>query len=444
MPRKRAPASPFPMEVGVAPYAVSVIERSDKQGMVYLRWWKPSKNNHGWQSLKFRLAGRPAEEVAELAARAQAAAQQKYEELSGQRAPTRGRTARLVTLRDAWGIITDPKAGKYPQDSRYRQQLAAALTLAARVLGEDFPFVSLDMASLRSVVRRQADLTMRRGGVGWRPSEIMGTRLLTIATVLKDEGYLPESWHAPSGKAWRAELRSYIEGASKRQLPETARPRYTEEEIDRLHAAAPQVDPRFALMMALGELLRPEQVGRTWRSQISPELDRLRIEGRGKKRGQVMLLTAHERWALVRALEETGPLSYLAVQETAWREHERDYVLFPSRLQGPLTALRAIPGHVKTVNKDQVQKWVRRAEELGQVPHVNGRGWYGMRRRGTDEASEEGLSAAALQNAFGWTSPKMATDVYEDRGRKEALEGARAFREKRQRERAARAGGSEA
>ena len=51
------------------------------------------------------------------------------------------------------------------------------------------------------------------------------------------------------------------------------------------------------------------------------------------------------------------------------------------------------------------------------------------------------MSGAGLQNAFGWTSSKMATDVYEDRQRSGALEEARAFREKRGTARAARAVG---
>lgn len=444
MPRKKSPTkSLFPLEVGVAPYVVRVVERAGKWGgMVYLQWWKSAKNNHGWQSLKFRVAGRSAEEIAQLVVKAQSAAQRKYEEISGQRAPERAHVKRILTLADAWSIITDPQHGKYPKASRYRRQLADALTLAARVLGETFAWVSLDKAALRRVVRRQADLTIQRNNgkhVGFRPAQIMGTRLLTIATLLHDEGYLPEGFTVPGGKAWHAELRTYVEQSHNRQLPETARPRYVEGEIDALHAVAPQVDPRFALMIEIGELLRPEQVGRTWRSQISADLDRMRIEGRGKKRGQVMLLADVERAALRRAFDAADPLGYLADQEAAWLAHERDYVLFPSAVKRGVPA-RAIVGHSVTINKNQVQKWMRLAEELAGIPRVSGRGWYGLRRGGTDYAADEGLAGAALQNAFGWTSSKMATDVYEDRQRSGALEEAREFRAKRATARASRRG----
>lgn len=443
MPRKRpSVVSPLPLEVGVKPHLVRVVERADKGGMVYLQWWKPGRKNHGWQSLKFRLAGRAPEDVARRVVEAQAAAQRKYEELSGQRSAERAQVARILTIADAWAILTDPSTGKYPKDTRYRAQLEYALTLAARVLGEEFPFVSLDKAAFRKVVRRQADLSMRRGAVGFRAAQIVGTRILTIVTLLQEEGYLPEHYIVPGGKAWHADLRTYVEQTLNRQLPEPHRPRYAEAEIDRLHAVAPSVDPRFALMLTLGELLRAEQVGRTWRSQLVDGKDgtptRLRIEGRGKKRGQAMLLTPFDVAALARAFDPADPIGYLAEQEAAWRAHGRDYVLFPSALRGGVGKQRAIPGHTVTVNRDQPRQWLRAAEVIAEIPRVKGLGWYGLRRRGTDAAADAGLGGAALQNVGGWASSRMPTEIYEDRQRTGALEEARDFRLQRGTARAAR------
>lgn len=443
MPRKRpTPQSPLPLEVGVAPHLVRVVARADKGGMVYLQWWKPGKKNHGWQSLRFRLDGRTPADVAQRVIEAQAKAQRKYEELSGQRAPERTQATRILTIADAWAILTDPATGKYPKPSRYRDQLRAALTLAARVLGEECAWVSLDKAAFRRVVRRQADLSMRRGAVGFRAAQIVGTRLLTIVTLLQEEGYLPETYIVPGGKAWHADLRTYCEQTLNRQLPEPSRPRYAETQIDQLHAVAAQVDPRFALMLQLGEILRAEQVGRTWRSQLQDGKDgrpeRLRIEGRGKKRGQVLLLTAFDQAALARAFDPADPIGYLADQEVAWRAHGRDYVLFPSSLKGGIGQQRAIPGHSVPVNKDQPRKWLRAAEALCGIARVPGLGWYGLRRRGTDAAAESGLAGAALQNVGGWASARMPTEIYEDRQRLGALEEARDFRAGRAEQRAQR------
>ena len=454
MPRKRpAPASPFPLEVGVAPYVVRVVERGDKRGMVYLQWWKSSTNNHGWQSLRFRLAGRTPEEITQLVVTAQAAAQRKYEELSGQRAPEASERRHVLTIADAWAILTHKSTGKYPKETRYRTQLAAALALGARVLGEDFPWVSLDRTALRRVVRKQADLTIQRGKaagvafVGFRPAQIMGTRLLTIATLLRDEGYLPDTYHPPNGKGWHADLRTYIEQETNRELPPTHRPRYSEEEIDRLHLAAPKVDPRFVLLIEIGEYLRPEQVARTWRSQIRDDFSSMIIEGRGKKRGTTMHLTEYEQAALRRAMDPADPLGYLADCEAAWRTHERDYLLFPSDLHqtnrawDPTSApLRARVGWARAVERQQVNRWVARAEQLAEpsIAHVKGRNWYGLRRGGTDDARDEQLGGAELQAVFGWTDPKMADMVYEDRTRTSALEGAKTFRAERAARRAAR------
>ena len=164
MPRKRRPvASSFPLEVGVAPYVVRVVERADKAGMVYLQWWKPSRNNHGWLSLKFRCAGRTPEEIAALVITAQAKAQQKYEELSGQRAPERAATKRVITLTDAWALLTDPAQGKYPQDSRYRRQLAEALTLAAATEMDRTGKVTLKASEAKLMTGEAAVFCSERG-----------------------------------------------------------------------------------------------------------------------------------------------------------------------------------------------------------------------------------------------------------------------------------------
>jgi len=459
MPRKRAAkVSPFPLEVGVAPHVVRVVERTDKRGMVYLQWWSTASNNHRWQSLRFRLEGRAPDEITALVATAHAAAQRKYEELSGQRAPERGDARRVLTLADAWALLTHKSTGKYPKDTRYRQQIADALALAARVLGEDFPWVSLDRTALRRVVRRQADLTLQRGKalgvpfVGFRPAQIMGTRLLTVATLLRDEGYLPDTYHPPSGKGWHADLRTYIEQETNRELPPTHRPRYSEEEIDRLHVAAPLVDPRFVLLIEIGEYLRPEQVARTWRSQLEADFRAMIIEGRGKKRGVTMHLTEVEQAALRRAMDPADPFGYLADCEAAWQTHERDYLLFPSDLHQTNRAwdpagapLRARVGFARSVERQQVNRWMARAEQLAEPPiaHLKGRNWYGLRRGGTDDARDEQLGGAELQAVFGWTDPKMADQVYEDRTRTSALEGAKTFRAARAARRAARLTGGE-
>lgn len=448
----RRKKGPFPFVVGMKPHRVTVVARAAKGGFVYLRWTVPgtTPSRRAWQSLGMSVEGKSAAELTEMAREAHDAALRKYEELTGKRQGALAAPSEPVRLSGAWALLTDPATGRYAKDSRYRRQLDHALTAAARVFGQDFLLLSFDNMSLRRLVRWRAEQAMARknkkgvAAVGMRPAEIVGTRMITILSTLKAEGHLPKDYVLPGGKEWKGELRTYIEQARGREIPAPHRPRYSDEEIAKLYAVRHAVDPRFALMMDLGLELRPEQVGRVRRSNFldAPLGLVLRVEGRGKKRGVPILLGPSLMEALQTAWDPTSPLGYLATQEALWRKDQIDYPLFPSvimraarkgRRGAAEKTRRAIAGHDETVSRTQVGEWMRTCEDLAGVAHVDGRGWYGMRRQRADEEADEETGSAAVQNMFGWTTGRMGEEVYQDRDRRRALVEARDRREAQRR-----------
>lgn len=427
----------LPTTVGVKPHAVWVGARADKGGTLYLRWRRG--DNWGWKSLRVRLDELPAKDRPAAAARAYEAALEMYQRLSGQRATPAERLRTPATLGTAWGLLTDPKRGAYPIDTPYRRELATALRDAAKTLGQDFPLHALDASRLREVTRAHADRVMRRGGVGFRAAEVLGTRLLTIVRKLQEEGLVAEDAPIPHGRAWHADLRKYCEERRGQSLPAPHRPRYTIEEFRALLRVAPEVDPRFALALTLGFELRPGQVARARRADLDLERGEFTVHGRGNKGGTTIALTAGQL-VVARAAVGFGYLQALeALRET---QPGLNYLLFPGVL-GPKQVARADRPAASTIGRTQIKKWMRAAEGLAGIAHVPGRGWYGGRRTGVDGSLDEGASPGALQNLGGWKDQRTPQEIYRERGRAKEKQEARDVRAKVRGEGAESTGGAD-
>lgn len=437
--RARAGVS-LPTTVGVKPHAVWVGARADKGGTLYLRWRRG--DNWGWKSLRVRLDALPAADRAAATVKAYEAALDMYQRLSGQRAAPAERLRAPATLGTAWALLTDPKRGAYPIDTPYRRELAFALRDAAKILGKDFPLQALDAARLREVTRGHADRVMRRGGVGFRAAEVLGTRLLTIVRKLQEEGAVAEDAPIPHGRAWHADLRKYCEERRGQSLPPVHRPRYTLEEFRALLRVAPQVDPRFALAITLGFELRPGQVARARRADLDLEAGEFTVHGRGNKGGTTIALTAGQ----LAAAREAVATGYLRDCEAARAtDPQLNYPLFPGAL-GPKQVARARADFLAPsglMGRTQIKKWIREAEALAQIPHVRGRGWYGGRRTGVDGSLDAGASPGALQNIGGWSDSRTPNETYRERGRAQEKREARDVRAKVRGEDAESKGGAD-
>lgn len=428
MPRKKQPAPLWSDVVGIDPFKIVVGERADRGGRVYLRW--RSGGNWAWHSTRLRI--RTADGAIDEAKKAEAyqAAVDHYALLTGERQAVVDARKRPLTLGETWTILVDPQHGRYPHDSPYRRELKASLAFACLKLGAGFPWVQFDGARLRMITRARAEAVLKKGGTAFRVAELCGGSMLTIMRTLQGEGFIPDSVAIPSGATWHHELRRYVETRRGTPIPEPERPRYSIDELRKLLATAHLVDPRWDLLLALGAEQRLGQVRRGRRSSLVlvGETGRFETPGRGQKRGAIVDLTAGQRAVVDRALT-TG---YLRELEAAHQASGTDYCLFP---QGRLvdedtdphaTVARhaqATPVHARTV-----VVWFRQTEALAEIPHVDGRGAYGVRRTSVDGAIAEGVSEGGLQAGGGWTDPRMPNQVYRDKKRLSEQDEARRVR----------------
>lgn len=397
-------------DVGEIPFKVTAYEEPSRARTLYLRW--RADGNWRRRSLKRALPrdakGRPDPETVAWAVR-QADAQ--YQALrQGTLEPAEERLVRPLTIAEGLVRVTDPRTGKYPVRSAHRSEVETALLFAARVWGKDRPWNAIRRADIRQLWRERINQLRANGAIGHRGAEVTVSRVLTVATWLRDEELiLPGACVAP--RTWKLELRADWRAlAGSDRDPEPRRPRHTLPEMLRVLAAAWHVDPRFGLLLSLGAELRLGQVVRCRRSDLDLDARTLRVPTSGKKRGVVEKLTMGQMAAIEAALG-----GYLRTLETALP----DYPLFP---QGQMPGGRsgepvADPqrhGTARPLDRKTLREWFLEAEERAGVPHVPRRGAYGVRRLAVDEYKRRGISREGLMQAGGWSDSQIPDAVYAD------------------------------
>jgi hypothetical protein len=416
---------------GTLPHAVTAYERATKGNVVYLRWRTTTKKGRNWahKSLGFTLRDKheridPAREKdAQEAANLQLA--RLLVGLPKEEVATR------LTLNDGWTRISDRKTGKYPTNTPHRREVERAMKYVMAVWGQDRPWDSIKKADLRGLWRRRIEELAAEGERGLRGAEVTVARLLGVAGWLRDEELIPATACVPS-RHWKRDLaddwRTITEARSDYE-PE--RPRHTLDEMRAILKVAPQVDPRFGLILALGAELRPGQVLRAMRSDLAIDkttrtVAMFTVRPKGRKRGVVEFLTPGQ----VESVLDAFTTGYLRVLEAAGG----DYPLFPAtQLTGGRSGdPRAEERHrsAKPVNRRTLQEWFREAEALAKIPHQPGRSTYGLRRAAVDAAKAEGISREALKEHGGWTDSQMPDQVYADQESEKAREEARDVRAK--------------
>jgi len=407
MPRKR-PRVRWEGRLGVWPHVVWYGERLDKGGVCYLRWWVPSRTNWQWESCRTKvrtaagaLSAGHQDQVIELAKR-------RHDLLLGHITEDPRAQLAPITLRQTWAVITEPDSGRFPARTPYRDSLETAIDDATKVLGADFAWLHFDEAAFTRVTRRKVHDARKRGHTGYRAAVALGTSLITLMGLLREAKRLPANIAIPGGRRWRKDLLRFVADLQGGIEPEIQRPRHSADEMRAIIGRAPLVDPRFALMIALGAELRLGQVRRARRSHLDMEKGLFRTPGRGDKRGALVELTRGQLVAVRGALA-----GYLAPMEAALP----DYPLFP---QGMLLKELAQPerhGSAEPIDKRTVNAWFVAAEKLAGVAHVKGRAAYGLRRRAVDEAIAAGITPDGLQQLGGWSSDRMPQTIYRDKNR---------------------------
>jgi integrase len=386
--------------VGLAPHVVTAEERPAKGHRVYLRWWDARSSNWRARSLGIILRDLKGRAYDAAEQRILKEAERQYELLAGKRAaesPARG----PLTLGETWTLVSDRQRGLYPHATAHRREVERALRDACRLLGSAMPWTLMDRAAFRALGRQRLDeVRDRRKQGGLRAGEIIVARLLAVGAWLRAEAHIPD--HAGFAEEhWKEKMHEYASGLPG-GIAAPHRPRHTTDEMRRVLASAWEVDPRAGLLLALGAELRLGQVARARRSDLDLVKGLFRSPGRGKKRGVLVELTRGQLAAVTRAL--TGYLASL--EGTA-----ADYALFP---QGKLVGGRCASKHATrpSIERTAWRKWFEKAEAKADIPHVAGRGAYGIRRQAVDFTKAAGASREALQAMGGWADSQVPDRIY--------------------------------
>jgi len=389
--------------VGAGAAKVAAIELPERGSVVYLRWrehgnWKKQSLHESCRTAQGRLIKAVCER-AQAEARAKAVAREAELAAATQAVPT------ALTLGDTQDVVCDLATGRWSAATAHGREVQRALALGVAHWGAARAWGSLTRGDWRSLWRWRLAQLRASGHDGHRGTELVVQRLATVGEWLVEEGHVLRV-QGPE-REWRLRLaEDYATAAG--DAPEAHRPRHTVEEMRRILEAARASDPRFALLLTLGAELRLGQVARCRRSDLHLEEGTLTVRGRGKKRGVVVALTAGQLAAAREALA-----GYLATVEAECA----DYPLFPAgQMPGGRSGhWRAVPerhGQASAIGRRWILAQFRAAERRAGVPHVAGRGAYGLRRAAVDAVKELGISREGLQAHGGWTDTQVPDKIY--------------------------------
>lgn len=437
--RRRKPKGPAPGEwqytVGEVPHRLTAYERPQKGMRIYTRLWNGRRYTE-----RRALCDPIRDERGEIDPEREIAAQRAT--LERHQALTAGldgeAAAGPLTLRTGFRRLLDPAEGKYAGRTDYVGDVKRNADVVLRILGADLRWSQLKHAHYRKLWRTLAQEHQKTGAHGPRQAEVICGVLQSAARWLGLEGHIEPGTALPA-PGWNQTMRR--EWAEITDTPQRApaKPRYTPAESERLWAALTdeRVDPRLWLAMEIGAELRLGQVPRSHRSDVEPlngyPLGMVRVHGKGKKHGELVVLTPEQRAALYYAMSH----GYLRGYEAAYQAGEvEDYPLIPGgrlrqwikgrKREEPVAQRKDLD---TPLGKTALAKWWKRLEEVAGVKHQPGRRWYGMRRLQTDRAEDVEQDSRVLNRMGGWTSSETRRK-YQESGRVEINQRAAEVRRK--------------
>lgn len=436
MARKRREPEPgrWQFTVGETPYRLTAYERVDRGNAIYSRVWD-GRRYRDKRPLHPGIRDEGGKIVPELQIEAQQAA------IERQRAIAAGIEDAPVldgpfTLAAGFRQLLHSKEGKYAGETRWKGDVRRYSEVILDVLGRDLLWSQLKHAHYRKLWRQLAERHRTKGRYGVVAAQkIVGT-LQSAARWLQQEGWIEPGSALPAPN-WKESLRVEWEEITAKPVTKPRKPKYSVEEQRKLFAALPLADPRLALAVEIGAELRLGQVPRSRRSDILPhggfQIGAVRVHGRGRKKGETVILTMTQRHALTRALTS----GVLADLEAAWRRGEiEDYYLIPGGYLYTTTDRRGrrvqraqVKNAMVQLGRTGMRKQWRKLEELAGVEHVEGRNWYGLRRLHADLAEDVERDARVLNRLGGWTHTRTR-EQYQEEGRTEIAERAKHARAK--------------
>jgi integrase len=418
------PLEPWTHTEGSRKSRVVVYEDVARGGMLTLRWRDAKTKNWRRKTLGKVMERDRKGPLAELVAFAENEARRKSVQLSDGTEPAATKIVAPFTIGDTKDAITDKQTGKYPHNTPFRRELLKAVEFAGVVWGSDTAWKDITEDQWMSLLRRRVEHLIRQGKRATRTTEITISRLITVTRWLRRTKRIPaDAGHAPED--WKEQIVAYWKGETgTKRDPEPHQPRHTLEEMRKILGALDKIEPRVALLLAVGAEYRLGQVVRCLRSDLDLERGTLLIHGVKHKEGETVELT-EAQLAFVRRVITDG---YLADCEAKYDDDEKDYPLFPGgKTVAYRTARRTVgKGAARSVHLSRraINRRFHEAERLACVPEIAGRGPYGLRRQNVDAALLAGITPQGLKSAGGWKSTKIPTEVYAEKenraGRSEA------------------------
>ena len=447
---------------GAKPRVVFAMERPDRGGQVFVRFNNPDKpggEKRDRKSLGIVVRDAKTGRVDPKLVRAAELAVQQFQarllvgklpaptaleskpNAASVAAPPREPTFAVLTIRAGFDLALDIERGKYgsnrtrryDQMLKYRERLFGGLQHAVPLLDRKLTWDAFVPAEARALWRRMADRNVASKGheFGVRAAEGVVDAIYSVAAWLREESVLaPDVARAPA--QWRKALKEEWAQRTGQRRSRPHRPRHTVGEYRRIFATItdPRVDPRIRLAIELAAECRTGQVLRCMRRMLalpvvtpndyesapSGTLGNIEIPGAGKKHGEVVVFTPEQRRAVDDSLA-----GYLANYEAAWRAGQiDDYHLFPgSRMrmldQAGRRWTRRVRSDVKPLSRDGARIAFKDLEAIAKVDHVEGRGWYGLRRIAADLAESATTDDRVKDRLGGWQNSETRKQIYQDR-----------------------------
>lgn len=397
---------------GVKPYQVTAFEDMTRDGVVTLRWTKQN-GKRGLRSLKFTVRGpRGALDRVKVTRAEQEAGAFSVRIAMGydvDAPPAKSEAPkRPLTITEGWSRASDADSGKWNKPTQHRNDIQRAIERAVAIWGPSLTWDEVDRGQLRKLWRKELARLRAAGHGGFRGAQLMLDLVLAVGAWLRDEQLVSPT----AALRWRGLDTQFLEDAGE-HVP--YQPRYTVDEYRRLFPAAWLVDERYGLLYDLGAEYRLGQVARCRRQHLDRERGRLRVKGRGKKKGELIFLTPAQKANVERVLT----VGYLAGLEAAFVAGEiEDYPLFPgghfTRTDDGALVSRAEYATRASLDRSAWRTWHDEAEKKAEIPHVTGRGPYASRRGGVDGAKELKISREGMKPWGGWADNQMPDQVYAD------------------------------
>jgi hypothetical protein len=184
-----SPRDLWEKSVGWLPHKVTVYEREDRGGELYLRW----RADGNWRRKSLRRSlrttrGRIDPDVQKWALE-QASAH--YAQLVAGLPPSERPPAAPLTIGATLARAINPETGKYPADTPHRREVERALAEAVRVWGADTPWADIRKSDMRKLWRARINGLSAKGLTGARGAEVTAARVFAVAQWLRDEEVIP-------------------------------------------------------------------------------------------------------------------------------------------------------------------------------------------------------------------------------------------------------------